>query len=470
MGNGGTHAADTKTRNKGGAARPRSGAAAGARTPARTGRGRGVWLKIALGVCCALVLAVSAYMIWERPPATSGSGLASRATPAPSSQAGAGIEGDAPQQTGAGRDENSYTILVVGKDKVGANTDTILIGRLDTAAHKLDVVSIPRDTMANVPYSVKKINTLYGADLNSGGNGTDGLMNGMTDLLGFRPDNYAVVDLKAFIQLVDVIGGVDYNVPCDMDYDAPDQDLHIHYSAGMQHLTGQQAMEVFRWRQNNPGSPAGNPGEGDIGRIGRQQDFLKSVAKQTLTAGNIANLSKFIDIFEQNVDTDLTAANLAFFAREFLLCKAEDVNFHTMPANYNDGVGGFSYVTVTVSDWLKMVNDCLNPYDQDVTESNVNILTRGADGKLYATSGSIAGGEDSFLTMAEYMASIGLSSGSSSSGQESGSGSDTGAAESAPPQPEETPDASPAPDGGPADPSGGTVPSEGAAPDTAPET
>ena len=65
-------------------------------------------------------------------------------------------------------------------------------------------------------------------------------------LLGFRPDNYAVVDLKAFIQLVDVIGGVDYNVPCDMDYDAPDQDLHIHYSAGMQHLTGQQAMEVFR--------------------------------------------------------------------------------------------------------------------------------------------------------------------------------------------------------------------------------
>ena len=170
------------------------------------------------------------------------------------------------------------------------------------------------------------------------------------------------------------------------------------------------------------------------------------------------------------MDTDLTAANLAFFAREFLLCKAEDVNFHTMPANYNDGVGGFSYVTVTVSDWLKMVNDCLNPYDQDVTESNVNILTRGADGKLYATSGSIAGGEDSFLTMAEYMASIGLSSGSSSSGQESGSGSDTGAAESAPPQPEETPDASPAPDGGPADPSGGTVPSEGAAPDTAPET
>ena len=405
MGNGGTHAAKTHTKHIKQDSPRRSVPAVG--TPKRPGRGRRTALIIALSVCCVFALAAAVYMIWETPPATTDTGLQTHETPASSSPADSGAA-PSPSPSGTGRKDGCYTVLVVGKDKVGANTDTILIGRLDTVSHKLDVVSIPRDTMANVPFSVKKINTLYGADLNNGGNGVDGLMDGMTDFLGFRPDNYAVIDLKAFIQLVDTIGGVTYNVPCDMDYDAPDQDLHIHYTAGEQHLTGQQAMEVFRWRQNNPGSPAGNPSQGDIGRIGRQQDFLKSVAKQTLTAGNIANLSTFIDIFEENVDTDLTAANLAFYAREFLLCKSENVNFHTMPGNYADGVGGFSYVTVSLPEWLQMVNDCLNPYSEPVTEKNVNILTRDERGELYGTNGSIAGGEDSFLTMEEYMASIGL--------------------------------------------------------------
>ena len=412
MGNGGTHAAKTERKQEA----PRRQSAKAPRAPGKSGSGKRTALIIVLAVCCVLVLGAAAYMIWEKPPETTDSGLLTHETPAPSSDANsAGETAPSPTPSGTGRVDGSYTVLVVGKDKVGANTDTILIGRLDTVAHKLDVVSIPRDTMANVPFSVKKINTLYGASLNNGGNGVDGLMDGMTDFLGLRPDNYAVIDLSAFIQLVDTIGGVTYNVPCDMDYDADDQDLHIHYTAGEQHLSGQQAMEVFRWRQNNPGSPAGNPSQGDIGRIGRQQDFLMSVARQTLTAGNIANLSTFISIFEENVNTDLSAANLAFFAREFLLCKSEDVNFHTMPGNYADSVGGFSYVSVTLPDWLQMVNDCLNPYAVAVTEKNVNILTRDARGELYGTNGSIAGGEDSFLTMEEYMASIGLPYGNNSS-------------------------------------------------------
>ena len=75
------------------------------------------------------------------------------------------------------------------------------------------------------------------------------------------------------------------------------------------------------------------------------------------------------------------------------------------PSTGTDSVGGFSYVSLYPDEWLQMVNDYLNPWSEEVTEENVNILTR-KNGALYATTGVIAGGEASFLTMEEYLASL----------------------------------------------------------------
>ena len=190
--------------------------------------------KAAIVICVILVLvfgAVAAYMIWEKPPERPGGGLVDPTAPSvspdgdvsasPSAQPTEDPDAGAP----ASLNENMYTFLVVGLDKVGYNTDTMMIGRMDTKTHEINVVSIPRDTMVNVSWSVKKVNTLYAAGINNGGNGIDRLMDGLKDILGFQIDCYAVVDLNAFVQLVDAIGGVDYNVPVDMNYDDPSQDL-----------------------------------------------------------------------------------------------------------------------------------------------------------------------------------------------------------------------------------------------------
>lgn len=353
--------------------------------------------KAAIVICVILVLifgAVAAYMIWEKPPERQGGGLVDPTAPSvspdgdvsvsPSVQPTEDPDAGAP----ASLNENMYTFLVVGLDKVGYNTDTMMIGRMDTKTHEINVVSIPRDTMVNVSWSVKKVNTLYAADINSGGNGIDGLMDGLKDILGFQIDCYAVVDLNAFVQLVDAIGGVDYNVPIDMNYYDPTQDLYISIPAGQQHLDGEEALKVVRFRSGYATA--------DIGRIGTQQDFLMSVASQMLTLGNIPNLPTFIDIFVNNVDTNLSAENIAFFARQFLLCKSEDIHFYTLPGNYGDSVKGLSYVSINIEEWLQMVNDCLNPYDQDVTEANVNILVHSYTTGFYSTTGYIAGGKDSF--------------------------------------------------------------------------
>ena len=366
----------------------------------------------AIAVCVVLILAFGAvawYIGWEKPPEREGGGLVdptyestkpvSTQSPEASAEPSAEPTQDPNEGAPATLNENMYTFLVVGVDQVGGNTDTMMVGRIDTENHTIDVVSLPRDTLVNVSWSVKKINTLYSADINSGGNGIDGLLDGLKDILGFGIDCYAVVDLEAFVELVDAIGGVDYNVPVNMNYYDPTQDLYINIPAGEQHLTGEEALKVVRFRSGYASA--------DIGRIGTQQDFLKSVASQMLTLGNIPNLPTFIDIFEEYVETNMSTANLAYFARQFLMCKSENINFHTLPGNYGDSIKYLSYVSIYIDEWLEMVNSCLNPYDEPVTEANVNILTHSSSTGFYSTTGYVAGGVDSFY---DNSAAFGISS------------------------------------------------------------
>lgn len=378
------------------------------RTPGKAGK------TAAIAVCVVLVLAfaaVAGYLAWEKPVDRAGGGLVDptaesvppKASEAPDAEPSVEPTQDPNEGAPASLNENMYTFLVVGLDQVSNSTDTIMVGRIDTETHKIDVVSIPRDTMVNVSWGTKRVNTYYSSDLVSGGNGIDGLMKGIRDLVGFDIDCYAVVDLEAFVELVDAIGGVDYDVPIDMYYYDPSQGLNISIPAGMQHLDGETAVKVVRFRSGYATA--------DIGRIGTQQDFLMSVASQMLTLGNIPNLPTFIDIFEKYVTTNLSAANISFFARQFLMCKSEDINFHTAPGNGGDSVKGNSYYALYVDEWLEMVNECLNPYDQPVTTANVNILTHSYSSGFYSTTGVIAGGADSFAANPSWSASTSSDSG-----------------------------------------------------------
>ena len=385
---------------------PDVGAAPARRRPASGGKGGAEGKKRSKGrvigaVCGAVVallaLIVIVYALFEKPPERGQSGLVrpgaestapesadpnASATPTPTEDPNAGAP--------ASLVDGMYTFLIVGFDQVAYHTDTIMVGRMDTVNHTINVVSIPRDTLMNIPGGTKKINELFLRGMNNTDGdqeaklqgGIDRMLEGITDILGFTPDVYAAVDLEAFVQLVDAIGGVDYDVPVDMHYSDPTQDLYINLDAGMQHLT------VMRFRSGYVTA--------DIGRIGTQQDFLMSIASQFLSLGNIPKLGEFIDIFTEYVQTNMDAGNLAFFARQFLMCSSEDISFETIPANYNDAIKGLSYVSIYVDEWITMINEKLNPYDQPVTTSNVNILTHSTTSGFYSTTGTIAGGADSF--------------------------------------------------------------------------
>ena len=373
-----------------------------------------------------LLLAVGGWILWKAPKPTP---TAPIATPSPTEPGDpTPVETPPPEETlppvaERKRRENVYSFLLVGSDQNLGNTDTLMVGVFDAAAGTVNVVSIPRDTCANVESDeanneTKKISGVFSRAH------MEGLTDAVADMVGFPIDCYVKVGVGGFIHLVDTIGGVNFHIPYYMNYDDPTQNLHIHFNEGDYYLDGSDAIKVVRWRQNNDGT-----NYGDIARIETQQSFLKTVLKKCLSLNQLAtNLDDYIKIFQEYVTTDLNTGNMTWFAKEFLKLNMDNIHFHTMPGKHNDSIKGFSYGTIYVDEWLEMLNEYLNVYDQPITVDDIDVIYRDENGELQATSGEIRGGMASFLDMKDYVRRLkawqaGQSgSGSSGSSGESGGG------------------------------------------------
>ena len=213
------------------------------------------------------------------------------------------------------------TILLCGTDEDGTRTDTILLLTLDRNEGSVRLLSIPRDTYAPA-YVVPKINSAYGA-VGGGEKGMEQLMEQVKNVIGFLPDGYALVDLGAFVEAVDLLGGLDFDVPMDMDYDDPDQNLFIHLRAGEQHLTGEQLMWVVRFRSGYANA--------DIGRTEVQRAVLKTAMKQWLRPKTLAALPGLWRIYQENLTTDLSVRNIVWIARVLLKSMGGDMEANVLP-------------------------------------------------------------------------------------------------------------------------------------------
>ena len=257
------------------------------------------------------------------------------------------------------RKPNFYTILVSGVDDSNGGSDTNILVAIDAESDYIYGVSIPRDTKAVIHGKEQKINAAY----NIGG------MNLMADTLseqlGIPVDYTVLVDLQGFEALVNAIGGVDFNVPLNMDYDDPYQDLSIHLTQGMQHLNGEDALKVVRFRHNNDGTGYGSE---DIGRMQTQQNFLKAVATKTLTVSNLDKIDDFVKIFQTYVETDLTLGNLAWLGKEAISIGVDGISFSTLSSNWQS-----PYIYPDPAATLELVNQYLNPFVEDRVSEDLNI-------------------------------------------------------------------------------------------------
>lgn len=209
------------------------------------------------------------------------------------------------------KDLDTIQVLVMGvsTDNGGKLTDTIIIGSYDPKTQKSSLLSIPRDTFVGKSQksasAYDKINALYQKS-------PEKTLEAVNNLTGLDIKYYVVVDNQALIKLVDIIGGVEFDVPIDMVYDDTSQDLHINLKKGLQKINGEKAEQLLRYRHGNQDKSGryigGYPeeyGGNDIGRMKTQRNFIIETVKQTIKAKNIFKIKDIIDIAYEYVETNL---------------------------------------------------------------------------------------------------------------------------------------------------------------------
>lgn len=229
-------------------------------------------------------------------------------------------------------------LLGISEDLNSKLTDTIMVCSYNPKTQRASILSIPRDTyIGKNKNSVKandKLNTVYSKS------GIDTCMEKVEQITGIELDYYAVVNTKALIKIVDIIGGVNFDVPIKMDYDDPTQNLHIHLNKGMQKINGEKAEQLLRFRHNNNGSTYSQEyGDNDYGRMKTQREFIKETMKQTLQLKNITKAKKIISAVFENVNTNVEESLIKQYLPYAIEFNTDSILMEQLPGKstkYND--------------------------------------------------------------------------------------------------------------------------------------
>lgn len=261
------------------------------------------------------------------------------------------------------RKTGASTILIAGTDDGGSRTDTMMLVYVNAVSGELNLLSIPRDTLVNASYNVPKLNACYG--VNGGGEeGMEALMDKVEAIIGFRPDGYVLTNLDAFIDLVDLMGGVEFEVPQDMYYNDPAQDLYIDLKAGLQTLNGEQAMGLVRYRSGYATA--------DVQRMSVQRDFVSAAIDQWASLKSIPKLPQALALVQSSLTTDLSTGNIVWLAGALFRANPENMVTETLSGGGCWWNGG-SYYALDPAGVAEMVNTYCNPYEQEVTTADLQI-------------------------------------------------------------------------------------------------
>ena len=210
-------------------------------------------------------------------------------------------------------------------------TDTMLLLRFDPEGKKLTALSIPRDTRTSIEgHGIAKINA---ANTYGGPALTAKTVSELLDGVGI--DRYIRVNVQGIQSLVDALGGVTVFVPEDMKYKDDSQHLYINLKQGKQHLDGDKALQLLRFRYDK---------YGDIGRVQRQQMLMRALMEQALNPATLARLPQILSVIQSHIDTNLSVEELAALVGFGVQTNRSNVQMLIVPGDYNgDGRHDISY-------------------------------------------------------------------------------------------------------------------------------
>lgn len=279
-------------------------------------------------------------------------------------------------------------LLVMGKSE--NMTDTIMVVKYSAKNQSASMLSIPRDTFTGDDEkrarASDKINSKY---INGGAQDT---LKEVNELTGLNIRYYLIVDTKALRDLVDAIGGVEFDVPIDMDYDDVTQALHIHVKKGLQLLNGEQAEGVVRFRHNNNyTSYPVSYGDNDLGRMRTQREFLKILLKQLMKPTNITKINNLLKIAQEEVETNIDWNTAKGYVPSLFGFNTNNLVTNALPgeAKYANGVAVFIANPIKTKElintmFLQVVNN--TEQNEETTDTDTNTTKNSIKNEITTSS------------------------------------------------------------------------------------
>jgi len=257
--------------------------------------------------------------------------------------------------------EGAYNFLLLGYDRVGLNTDVIMIANFNVKTGSVSIVQIPRDTYldghrANAVYA-----TMYNK-YNRSGTSENPYLDALKEFetlieqnLCINIQNSAIMDLEGFVKIVDVLGGVEVDVPKNMSYEDPYQNLKINLVKGVQTLNGKQSEGLVRFRDTYVNA--------DISRLDVQKNFMSAFIKK-IKGMSLTAMPSFVREVINYTTTDMSVGDCLYFAKEAAGIDLASVKMMTLPTSPE-----VSYVVANRALTLEMVNSHLNVYDTKISDT-----------------------------------------------------------------------------------------------------
>ena len=255
----------------------------------------------------------------------------------------------------------TFAVFGVDKDKYRTDVNMLVFFNHETAA--VDIISIPRDTRVKIPdelyadiaarrsdvSQIVKINEVPAYIIDDRNEASVAVLE---KSLGVDIDYYVKMDLDVFKKIVDTIGEITVTIPFDMEYSDPNQDLYISLKAGEQSINGAQAEQLIRFRSGY--------GNGDLGRIEMQHNFMMAFVEQLLTTKNRLNMVNIVSDVLLRVETNFEEAV------DYLVVFLDDIDpekftMHMLPGAADDS--SRSYFIYDYDATKLLMNDIVNdPY------------------------------------------------------------------------------------------------------------
>lgn len=219
-------------------------------------------------------------------------------------------------------------ILIIGTDERNdepTRSDTLILASLYPETKEVKMLPIPRDTRVSIPSrkNLERINHAYAYG------GPDLSKKTVEQFLGVTVDSYIKTNFQGFVGIIEILGGLTYNVEKRMYY--PDEGIDLQ--PGLQKLNGADALAYVRFRTD---------GLGDIGRVERQQKFLNALIDNVASIKTVWKIPDLIREISKNVQTDLSTKDILYLATKFSTISGSDVTSQKVPGT-PEYIGGVSY-------------------------------------------------------------------------------------------------------------------------------